>query len=77
MAWTREEMAAFLVRAFEIPPSIGDSFSDDDNSVFEAEIESLVESGLTSGCSQNWFCPSKPVTRGEMAAFLVRALALV
>ena len=74
---TREEMAAFLVRAFELPPSIGDSFSDDDNSVFEAEIESLVESGLTSGCSQNWFCPSKPVTRGEMAAFLVRALALV
>jgi hypothetical protein len=73
---TRGEMAAFLVRAFDLPLSTGDSFSDDDDSVFQAEIESLVASGVTSGCSLDRFCPSRPVTRGEMAAFLVRALAL-
>ena len=72
---TREEMAAFLVRAFELPISVGDSFSDDDGSVFQAEIESLAASGVTSGCFRDRFCPSRPVTRGEMAAFLVRALA--
>ena len=73
---TRGEMAAFLVRAFDLPLSTGDSFSDDDDSVFQTEIESLVASGVTSGCSLDRFCPSRPVTRGEMAAFLVRALAL-
>ena len=72
---TREEMAAFLVRAFGLPVSTGNSFSDDDGSVFQPEIESLVASGVTSGCFHDRFCPSRPVTRGEMAAFLVRALA--
>ena len=73
---TRGEMAAFLVRAFDLSISPGDSFSDDDDSVFETEIEALAASGVTSGCTQGRFCPSRPVTRGEMAAFLVRALAL-
>ena len=68
-------MAAFLVRAFGLPVSTGNSFSDDDGSVFQPEIESLVASGVTSGCFHDRFCPSRPVTRGEMAAFLVRALA--
>ena len=75
-AVTRGEMAAFLVRAFDLPVSTGNSFSDDDDSVFQAEIESLAASGVTSGCSQDRFCPSRPVTRGEMAAFLVRVLAV-
>jgi hypothetical protein len=72
---TRGEVAAFLVRAFDLSISTGDSFSDDDDSVFQTEIEALAASGVTSGCSQGRFCPSRPVTRGEMAAFLVRALA--
>ncbi len=72
---TRGEMAAFLARAFDLPFSTGDSFSDDNDSVFQTEIEALAASGVTSGCSQGRFCPSRPVTRGEMAAFLVRALA--
>ena len=41
---------------------------------FLAEIASLAASGITSGCSANSFCPNRPVTRGEMAAFLIRAL---
>jgi hypothetical protein len=73
---TRGEMAAFLVRAFDLPESSGDSFSDDDRSFFEADIAALQTSGVTSGCSAGRFCPDRPVSRQEMAAFLIRALAL-
>ena len=75
-AVSRGEMAAFLVRAFDLPESSGDSFSDDDRSFFEADIAALQTSGVTSGCSTGRFCPDRPVSRQEMAAFLIRALAL-
>ena len=74
---TREEMAAFLVRSLGLDLSAGaNSFSDDDGSVFEAEIEALYASGVTSGCTPTSFCPSDTVTRGQMAAFLKRAFEL-
>ena len=74
----RGEMAAFLVRAFGFSAansSAGDSFADDDGTVFEADIETIRAVDVTSGCGQTSFCPQAEVTRGEMAAFLVRALA--
>ena len=74
-AVTRAEMAAFLVRAFSLPSAEGDTFSDDDENYFEADIEALVSGGVTSGCGDRSYCPNRAVTRGEMAAFLVRALA--
>ncbi len=73
---TRGQMAAFLNRALPLPAGAGDSFSDDDDSVFEADIERLAASGVTRGCNppdNTLFCPDDPVTRGQMAAFLVRA----
>ena len=36
-------------------------------------IEALADAGFTSGCGNGNYCPSKPVTRAETAAFLVRA----
>ncbi len=75
-AVTRGEMAAFLVRGFDLPSADGDSFTDDDGSFFEADIEALVASGVTSGCAPSSYCPSEVVTREQMAAFLVRALAV-
>jgi len=39
-------------------------------------IEALASSGITGGCGGGNFCPSQNVTRGEMAAFLARALGL-
>lgn len=56
-------------------PFVG-MFSDDDQSPFQMEIEWLAGSGITHGCSANRFCPTDPVTRGQMASFLYRALAL-
>ena len=69
-------MAAFLVRALNLEtPTASDSFTDDDGSIFEADIETLGASGITDGCTPTTYCPDRSVTRGEMAAFLVRALA--
>lgn len=39
-------------------------------------IEALAASGITGGCGGSNFCPNGTVTRGEMAAFLARALGL-
>ncbi len=43
---------------------------------FFNEIEQLSKAGITLGCGNNQFCPDSPVTRGQMAAFLSRALGL-
>jgi Polysaccharide lyase 14/S-layer homology domain len=49
-------------------------FTDDDTSVFESDIAWLANSGITKGCAATRFCPDDRVTRGQMAAFLHRAL---
>jgi hypothetical protein len=67
-------MAAFLVRAFGLDARSHDPFKDDDGSVFEPDIERLDASGITAGCAPGRFCPDQGVTRGQMAAFLHRAL---
>lgn len=76
---TREQMAAFLVRALGLTDDGGgNSFVDDDGSVFEADIAKLAASGITTGCNppdNDMFCPKKAVSREQMAAFLRRALA--
>ena len=76
---TREQMAAFLVRALDLPPSTRNRFRDDDGSIFEQDIEALAAAGITKGCNppaNDRFCPGAPVTREQMAAFLVRAYGL-
>jgi hypothetical protein len=73
---TRGQMAAFLVRALHVPSADEDFFTDDDDSVFEADINALAAAGITKGCSSTAFCPNQPVTRAQMASFLVRALGL-
>ena len=73
---SRAQMAAFLVRALGLTDDGGrDWFTDDDGSVFEADINKLAQAGITKGCNADGtqFCPDDPVSRGEMAAFLVRA----
>lgn len=72
---TRGEMAAFLKRALALPATSTDHFGDDSGSVFEDDINALAEAGVTRGCdppANENFCPDDPVTRGQMAAFLVR-----
>ena len=71
---TRGQMAAFLNRALNLPPTTIDFFTDDNDTLFETDINELAASGITKGCSTDSFCPNNPVTRGQMAAFLHRAL---
>ena len=74
---TRGQVASFLVRALNLPAAAEpDQFTDDDESPHAGDIDALVAAGVTKGCDppdNTQFCPDRPVTRGEMAAFLVRA----
>lgn len=52
-------------------------FVDDDGNAHEANIEAIAAANLTQGCdppSNDRFCPTKTVSRAEMATFLIRAL---
>ena len=76
---TREQMASFLVRAFDLAPASASPFVDTAGSVHEADIAALEQAGITRGCNppdNDRFCPRSAVTRGQMAAFLARALHL-
>jgi hypothetical protein len=70
---TRDQMASFLVRAFHLPPTSTDYFTDDEASIHESDINRLAAAHITAGCGAGKFCPAKVVTRGEMMAFLHRA----
>jgi hypothetical protein len=74
-AVTREQMAIFLVRAFDHPSTTADYFTDDEGRSGESSINALREAGITSGCgSPTLFCPTRRVTRAEMAIFLDKEL---
>ena len=75
----REDLAAFMVRALDLPATSTDYFHDDDGLPFEDDINSLAEARITLGCNpptNNEFCPDSTVTRGQTAAFIVRAWGL-
>jgi len=77
---TREQMATFLVRALDLPATTAEPFTDTSDSVHQANIDALAAAGITKGCnppSNDRYCPNDAVTRGAMAAFLVRALGLI
>jgi hypothetical protein len=80
---TRAQMAVFLLRsehgASYSPPAVGSStgFTDVPTTYWAAAwIKQLVVEGITSGCGANTYCPESPVTRAEMAVFLVRTFNL-
>ncbi len=73
---TREHMAVFLYRALQLPDSTEDVFGDDEYSPYEGEINAVAAAGITVGCAEGKFCPNDPVSRGQMASFLVRAFLI-
>jgi hypothetical protein len=59
------------------PASGSQSFGDvPTNHVFYTHIEALKNAGVTTGCGNGNFCPDAPLTRGQMAVFLAKALGL-
>jgi hypothetical protein len=71
---SRAEMASFVARAFSLAASTSDYFTDDDGTTHETNINRVAAAGITKGCTTTTYCPSADVTRGQMAAFLRRAL---
>jgi dipeptidyl aminopeptidase/acylaminoacyl peptidase len=71
---TREQMASFLVRALDLPATPTDFFTDDETSVHENDINRVAAAGITTGCQPNLYCPAAFVSRGQMTAFLHRAV---
>ena len=76
---TRAEAATLLVKAFDLPAAPGAGFGDLDGVENADDINALAASGITAGCSADplLYCPTQPITRGQMAALLARALRLV
>lgn len=74
-AVSRAQMASFLVRAEDrltvswAPPPFVDVPADD---VHAGAIAAVAAAGITGGVSPGRYAPTQPVTRGQMASFLVR-----
>jgi len=77
-ATTRGEMAVFLVRAllrtntFRFPETPYFTDVPSTHPLF-AYIQKLRELGITAGCTATEYCPDLPVTRGQMAALIIRS----
>ena len=83
---TRQQMAVFLLKAFEgsayIPPNCAGIFDDvpcTPGTGFSDWIEELFNRSITGGCSMvpPLYCPTDPNNRGQMAVFLVKTFGLV
>jgi hypothetical protein len=80
---TRAQIAVFLLRAKYgsgyAPPVVGAETGIGDVPVDHwaaAWIKQLVAEGITAGCGGGDYCPEAPVTRAQMAVFLVRTFNL-
>jgi hypothetical protein len=76
---TRAQMAVFLLRGehgstYTPPAATGTVFGDVPLDYWAGPwIEQLAAEGITGGCGNGNYCPDLPVTRDQMAVFLLRA----
>jgi hypothetical protein len=81
-AVTRDQMAVVMLATREAagyaPPACGSpAFSDvPAASPFCPWIEELARRGVVAGCAAGLYCPSQPVTRGQMSVFLTATFGL-
>ena len=75
---TRAQMAVFIIRArygattaFNSSPT--PQFTDvPASNIFFPWIQKMKQVGITTGCGNGIYCPNDPVTRGQMAVFIMR-----
>ncbi len=67
VSWIRRVSPAPVTATFGDVPT---------NHAFFQFVEALVKSGVTGGCGGGNYCPDAPLTRGQMAVFLSKALGL-
>jgi streptogramin lyase len=76
---TRAQMAVFLMKsklgaAETPPPATGTVFADiPASNPFAPWIEQLAGFQITGGCGTGNYCPGNPVTRAQMAVFLLKS----
>jgi beta-propeller repeat-containing protein/S-layer family protein len=76
---TRGEMAVFIMVArygtISFTYSSTPYFSDvPSSSSYFPFVQKMAQLGITGGCSVGVYCPSNPLTRGQMAVFIVTGL---
>ena len=76
---TRAQMASFLARSIlnsggDLPAPRKDHFSDDNGTTHEDSINRLAAAGIVNGTAAGTYSPAAPVTRAQMATFLVRSV---
>lgn len=79
---TRGQLASFVNRAEQYLTGAGfttsnDYFTDDNGDVHEHDINAIASRGIVVGDGHDTFGPANSATRGQMAAFLIRDLAVM
>ena len=78
--WTVSVLAGSALLTILVVPALASGiFVDDDGNPHEPDIEALADADVTRGCDpphDTRYCPYRAVTRGQIAAMLVRALGL-
>jgi hypothetical protein len=71
-AQLQEALSAGIPKTW--PIHIGESFADvPTDNLFYKFIETLFHNGITGGCAGGGYCPTNPVTRAQMAVFLLKS----
>jgi len=73
------EFPKFLCSGSTLPYPYEGSFRDDESNVHSDDIDAIALTNITRGCNPSLndrFCPQRSITRGELAAFISRALSL-
>jgi hypothetical protein len=71
-------MATFIRQLVErsggsLPANPPDAFSDDDGTTHEDSIDAVAAAGIVLGGTDGRYRPTEPVSRAQMATFLVKA----
>ncbi|RXJ02937.1 alkaline serine protease [Anaerobacillus alkaliphilus] len=73
---TREEVAVFLTRAFNLSKTTNQTFPDVDPKHYTfSAIQRTVGEGIATGYPDGTYRPKQPVTRAELTTFLARSLS--
>jgi hypothetical protein len=77
---TRGQMAVLIIRGrygTSVPPNFPTTpaFTDVPGTYsYFSWIQKMKQVGITTGCSPTTYCPDTPVTRGQMAVFIMRGM---
>ncbi|MGE5279084.1 MAG: S-layer homology domain-containing protein [Acidobacteriota bacterium] len=70
----REDLSIGFAKNWRL--HVGGSFTDvPGTNPFYKKIETLLHNGITAGCAPTSYCPSDPVSRGQMSLFVARGIA--